>query len=496
MSWPVQVGVLPPRAVGRLDRPVDVVLQTAVEAGGEMAIVVCQVLAGMGGVGKTQLATSVAHRWWRDHRVDLLIWATATSRTSVITRYAQAAADITGVDDPDPDTGVQRLLSWLASSTRRWLIVLDDLTDPEDLQGLWPPLTPTGRTIVTTRRRDHALLAGRTLIDVDLFTPDQAVTYLRGKLGDQPYRLDEATALAEDLGHLPLALAQAAAYIVDQDLTCAGYRRRLTRRRLHTLRPAVLPDDQSAAVADTWGLSIDLADAATGGTAGILLQLAALLDPNGIPHALFTTTAVLTYCAARTGQPVESDDLHDACTPCTDSASSPARQPPTPTTQPAWSGSMRCCNASSAKTPPPATSATSLSPPPTPSSNSGPITNLTPAPHNHYALTPTPCTITPASTSGPPPTRTTPSCSAPATASAAPAWSQPPATTTSTYTPPPPSISARTTPTPSPPAATSPTGGVRPGTRPGPQPRSTSCCWPTICGCSARTTPTQCDHAG
>jgi hypothetical protein len=311
VSLPHQVGSLPPVAVGRLQRPVDAALETAVTAGGEAAVV-CQVLAGFGGVGKTQLAASLAHRWWQDRRVDLLVWVTATSRTAVLTRYAQAAADMTGVEDTDPSDGALRLLACLASTGKRWLVVLDDLTDPADLRGLWPPATPAGRTVVTTRRRDTALLDGRTLIDVDVFTSAEAVGYLHGKLGDRPRRLDEAAELTDDLGRLPLALAQAAAYIADQDLTCAGYRRRLARRRLHTLRPAALPDDQHTAVADTWDLSIDLADAASDGVAGILLQLAALLDPNGIPPRLFTTTAVTGYCTTRTGQPIEGDDTHDA----------------------------------------------------------------------------------------------------------------------------------------------------------------------------------------
>ncbi|WP_327003213.1 tetratricopeptide repeat protein [Dactylosporangium sp. NBC_01737] len=311
VSWPHLVGVVPPVAVGRLDRPVDAALEAAVTAGGAAAVV-CQVLAGLGGVGKTQLAASLAHRWWRKRQVDLLVWVTATSRAAVLTRYAQAAVDVTGVEDPDPGDAAQRLLAWLAATGRRWLLVLDDLTDPADLQGLWPPVTPTGATIVTTRRRDTALLAGRALIDVGVFTPGQAVGYLHSRLGDQPHRLDEAAELAADLGGLPLALAQAAAYIADQDLTCAGYRRRLTRRRLHSLRPQVLPDDQPTAVADTWALSIDLADGATGGVAGLLLRLAALLDPNGIPAGLFATAAVTGYCTTRTGHPIDGDDTRDA----------------------------------------------------------------------------------------------------------------------------------------------------------------------------------------
>jgi tetratricopeptide (TPR) repeat protein len=309
--WPHRVGVVPPVAVGRLERPADAALEAAAAAG-STAAVVYQVLAGFGGVGKTQLAATLAHRWWHEQRVDLLIWVTATSRTAVVTRYAQAATDVTGVEDLDPRDGAQRLLAWLAGTSRPWLLVLDDLANPTDMQGLWPPLTATGRTVLTTRRRDAAVLDGRVLIDVGPFTPAEAVDYLFGKLGDRPHRLDEAEELAADLGRLPLALAQAAVYIADQDLTCAGYRRRLHRRRLRTLRPPTLPDDQHTAVADTWGLSIDLANAATGGIAGPLLQITSLLDPNGIPPRLFTTTAITSYCGTCTSQPVTDDDTHDA----------------------------------------------------------------------------------------------------------------------------------------------------------------------------------------
>lgn len=240
------------------------------------------------------------------------MWVTATSRTAVLTRYAQAAVAVTGIEDPDPEVGAARLLAWLASTTKRWLLVLDDLADPTELQGLWPPAAVSGRTVVTTRRRDAAVLAGRAVIDVGIFTENEAASYLRVKLGDRPGRLFGAADLAAALGHLPLALAQAAAYIVDNDLTCAGYRRRLVGRRLHMLHPATLPDDQRTPVTDTWQLSIDVVNTATGGTAGIVLELAGLLDPNGIPRALFTTTAVIGYCHRRIGRPVDSDDVHDA----------------------------------------------------------------------------------------------------------------------------------------------------------------------------------------
>lgn len=311
--WPCLVGVLPPLADCRQYRPADQTLADFVSG----AVVVSQVLSGLGGVGKTQLGAQLAHQVWTSRAVDLLIWITAGSRTSVIAGYAEAAARIAGVDMPDPERGAARLLAWLAEPReRRWLIVLDDLADPDDMTGLWPPTVPAGRTVVTTRRRDAALLAGRKVIDVDVFASDQAAAYLRNKLSGRPHRLEQAEELASDLGYLPLALAQAAAYILDRGagMTCAQYRRRLAdrRRQLAELAPHALPDQYQPTVAATWSLSIHHADQLTPvGVARPVLELAALLDPNGIPAEFFTAPAVVSYMTERLGRDLHTDDLSD-----------------------------------------------------------------------------------------------------------------------------------------------------------------------------------------
>ncbi len=228
-----------------------------------------------------------------------------------LSTYSQTAADVTGVEDSDPQQAATRLLTWLSSTDRRWLIVLDDVADPQAMAGLWPPETASGRTVVTSRRRDAALLGGRRLVEVGLFTAGEAAEYLRTRLGAEPHRLDEADKLAADLGYLPLALAQAVAYMIDLDLTCADYRQRLRKRRLDRLHPAALPDGQQQAVHDTWSLSISVADTETDGLAGIALQLAALLDPNGIPVTIFSTEAALKHYEQRLGHEVDGDDVHD-----------------------------------------------------------------------------------------------------------------------------------------------------------------------------------------
>ncbi|MDG4793502.1 tetratricopeptide repeat protein [Micromonospora sp. WMMD1082] len=257
------------------------------------------------------MAANLAHQMWQDGNVDLLVWVTATSRSNIIAAYAQAIAEATGFGNTDPEQAAERFMTWLATTSRRWLVVLDDLIDPDDLRGLWPPHDlRAGRTVVTTRRRDAGLIAGREVIDVELFTPEESVAYLNAKLVGLPNLNDDPDGLAAGLGHLPLALAQAVAYMIDRNLTCTGYRRRYATRQLPDLTPLSLPDQHRAIVAATWQLSIERADRLTAGLAQALLGMAALLDPNGIPTELFTTSAALGYCITSTRQ--TDDDVRDA----------------------------------------------------------------------------------------------------------------------------------------------------------------------------------------
>jgi hypothetical protein len=88
------------------------------------------VVTGLGGVGKTQLALDYAEHHWATRQVDLLVWVTAGSRESIVSSYARLAADLTGIDDPNPEHGAHRLLEWPADTPTRWLVVLDDLQHP------------------------------------------------------------------------------------------------------------------------------------------------------------------------------------------------------------------------------------------------------------------------------------------------------------------------------------------------------------------------------
>ncbi|MBP0448887.1 tetratricopeptide repeat protein [Kitasatospora sp. RG8] len=172
------------------------------------------VLSGPAGTGKTQAAAHHAQLALRTGAVDLVVWAAADSAASIRHAYA-TAADRLGLGG-GPATA-EHLLSWLNTTGRRWLIVLDGLADPADLPGLWPAPSATGRVVVTTRRTDQELRTSRRrLVRVGSFTPEEAAGHLADLLAVHDLALPEGelAALTAGSGNLPADLARTAARIV------------------------------------------------------------------------------------------------------------------------------------------------------------------------------------------------------------------------------------------------------------------------------------------
>ncbi|PPK69796.1 tetratricopeptide repeat protein [Actinokineospora auranticolor] len=256
----------------------------------------CVVLCGMGGLGKTQLAAEYARAG-----AEVVAWITAASRDDVVSGLVGLAAQLSGVTE-DPDRAVAWVLSWLATTDTPWLLVFDDVWDT--LDGLWPTLSPAGRMVVTTRRQDAAAhVDGRRLVAMGLFTPAQSQACLAGYHADRPHLVDGAEELAVELGHLPLAIGQAGAYMADRRLSCAQYLARWRTRELETLSGT----ETDRTVAVTWSLSVERA-VELEPAAGPLLRLAALLDPNGIPLSVLTSPPVLNHLTAGTTE----EDAWDA----------------------------------------------------------------------------------------------------------------------------------------------------------------------------------------
>ncbi len=218
---PMQVGPVPQAAAWLQVRRIQIDLAKAAKAG--RIPVRTQVLSGMGGVGKTQLAARLSRRLAAHGDLDVLIWVTASTREAIVSAYAEAAraAGLAG-SEIAPEAAATRLLGWLEHTRSRWLVVLDNLDAPGDASGWWPPSTKKyGRTVVTTRRRDAVLQNdGRRLILVDTFTAEEATSYLIRATGATAEQSSEVAALAADLGYLLSAGAGRSLHSRPSDQLC------------------------------------------------------------------------------------------------------------------------------------------------------------------------------------------------------------------------------------------------------------------------------------
>ena len=154
------------------------------------------------------------------------------------------------------------------------------MQQPGDLTGLWPPAAESaagGQVLVTTRLREAAFAGtGRRTIQVPVFSSAEACAYLQEQLGNRGTR-EQVAALAGALGMLPLALAQAAAYIRNADIAIGHYRDLLATRLLRDVvpEPGHLTDDHQRIITATWELSVDRASQARpAGLARSLLRVA------------------------------------------------------------------------------------------------------------------------------------------------------------------------------------------------------------------------------
>ena len=268
-----------------------------------------------GGTGKTQLAALLARDWLRAHDDGLLVWIDAASRDLVLSGYVQAAAARQGGAPQErahegretagsgsltsAETTALGYLSRLAREDRPWLVVLDDLSDPADMDGLWPS-GPSGRVLVSTLDAAVVPESQRPVVfPVGPFSAHEALTYLMARLSSDPERRLGAVDLVDDLACDPLAIAQASAAISASGVSCRDYRDMFAKRREELAGAGGMPATPNAV---TWTLSVECADELTpSGAAQPLLVFAALLGPLGIPEQVLASHAAADFAASRAG---------------------------------------------------------------------------------------------------------------------------------------------------------------------------------------------------
>ncbi|MBB5117009.1 ATP-binding protein [Streptomyces eurocidicus] len=183
----------------------------------EQGTAVCTLL-GMSGIGKTQLATEYAHRFSSDY--DVIWWVNSDMRGTQRERLGELAPELGLVSGSEPGERIRAVHDALRRGEPygRWLLIFDgwDEIDTDLL-----PEGP-GHVLITSRNRSWTT-TGAVPLEVPGFQRHESTGYLMRRA--PRITAAEAAEVAAELGDIPLALVQAAAWLGESDMDVADYLR-------------------------------------------------------------------------------------------------------------------------------------------------------------------------------------------------------------------------------------------------------------------------------
>ena len=271
-------------------------------------------ICGLGGCGKSSLVFEYA--WSNMERYPGGVFV-VNGESDDLMRVSLQGIHEEFVDSTQSNKGKERksfedlltdTLSWLGNLTEKWLLLVDNL-DQKELSscarklffGQWKSKT-SGDILVTSRRRHRVLcedlrLPPENCYELDPFSVSESAEFLDKRTGKQSRCEDEdqgKNELAEELGGLPLALEQAAAYIKALQCPIPLYLQqyRSQKAKLLSMKSAIphteIYNEERLGVQTTWLLNFhyitDCAeDQGLGRAAAFFMKIAAYLFPDDIP---------------------------------------------------------------------------------------------------------------------------------------------------------------------------------------------------------------------
>ncbi|MCM3882069.1 FxSxx-COOH system tetratricopeptide repeat protein [Frankia sp. R82] len=237
-----------------------------------------QVLQGLAGVGKTQLAVEYVFRFGASY--DLVCWIGCDQVDLVRSSLTRLATDLRLPEQADREMSDEVINALRRGEPfRRWLLIFDNADAPDDVTALIPP--GPGHVLVTSRNQRWR---GRyEQVEVGMFSREESITLLQRRA---PALTSEvATQLAEALGDLPLALEHAGAWHAETGMAPERYLELLHDSPRPLLLEGEIPT-YSGPVATTWLLSMDRLRSQLP-MAARLAELCAFFGPDPISLELF-----------------------------------------------------------------------------------------------------------------------------------------------------------------------------------------------------------------
>jgi tetratricopeptide (TPR) repeat protein len=241
-------------------------------------------LSGLGGVGKTQTAVAFAQRH-RQNYPGGVFWANAETFGDLTAAFVGFAKTLQLSDAARNDEAeiVNAVLRWF-DRERGWLLIFDNVEDARLVREF---VSGDGGDVFATTRNSAVFELGiSSPIELLEFTTDEAADFMVKRTGRQRQPATELTAmrtLADELGHFPLALEQAAAYVALNGSEFSHYLASYRKRRLDLLaRSRDSVGGHRDGVETTWLTNIEAVELRSPASADVL-RLSAFLHPDRIP---------------------------------------------------------------------------------------------------------------------------------------------------------------------------------------------------------------------
>lgn len=179
---------------------------------------IIQVLSGIGGVGKTQIAIEYAYLFLDYY--SLIWWIKSETKQGIIDSFIELGRNL-DISDNDLNLDEEEKISVIIerlNCIKKYLLIFDNANCFSEIEK-YLPKSNTGFILITSRDNNWKIIGN--VISVDVFTPQEAIIFLNKRtLIDN---LSGAEGLSKRLGFLPLAMEQAAAYIVNNALSFLDY---------------------------------------------------------------------------------------------------------------------------------------------------------------------------------------------------------------------------------------------------------------------------------
>jgi hypothetical protein len=170
------------------------------------------------------------------------------------------------VNESNLSNSVRAAIDWL-NRTPAWLLIFDNVERPEDLEHLLPA---AGRGHVLITSRHAAWGAWAKTVSLNVWSTNESTQYLlkRANEDDTEANTQAATGLAEALGHLPLAIEQAAAYIEESKIGISTYAELFAQHHLRLFEGRVASAHRT--IATVWDISLRSVERVSPGAVALL----------------------------------------------------------------------------------------------------------------------------------------------------------------------------------------------------------------------------------